>query len=135
MYEKDPDHWLYRLDPGEWLKAAENELRHAEQALLAKQQRAGVASARRAAGMAWNAVLARACDETSYGRSYMEHLEALRHDEAVPEEVRHAADQLAKAPLLQTVVTLGPRGDASLARAAETILVHARERVTPKGST
>jgi HEPN domain-containing protein len=134
LYEKNPDHWLYRLDPDEWLRAAENELRHAEQALLAKQQRLGVASARRAAGMAWNAVLARARDETSYGRSYMEHLEVLVRDEAVPSEVRQAAEQLVKAPLVQTVVTLGPRGDTSLARAAGTILAHARERVAPKGS-
>src|SRR5262245_57832093 len=57
MPERDPDHWLYRLDAGEWLRAAENELKRAEAALTHKQQRAGVAGARRAAGMAWNAVL------------------------------------------------------------------------------
>lgn len=84
--------------------------------------------------MAWNAVLARAHDETGYGRSYMEHLDALMRDQAVPAEVRQAAEQLVKAPLVQTVVTLGPRGDTSIARAAGTILAHARERVTPKGS-
>ena len=61
------------------MQAAANELGTAEQSLLARQQRAGVAGARRAAGMAWNAVLVAAPDE-NYGRSYMDHLKALKDD-------------------------------------------------------
>jgi HEPN domain-containing protein len=132
MPDRDPDHWLYRYSAEEWLRAAANELRTAEEALRRKQQRAGVAGARRAAGMAWNAVLVGAPEER-YGRSYMDHLKALVGDEAVPAAVRQAARSLLEAPLATDVVTLG-QGDTSLARAAEAILVHARERVGPMAS-
>src|SRR5579862_6053298 len=110
MPGSDPDHWLHRLTADEWLRAADNELARAEQALAHKQQRAGVTQARRAAGMAWNAVLALGPDE-SYGRSYMEHLAALAKESAAPEGVRRAAGELVHAPLAAAVVTLGPKGD------------------------
>ncbi len=132
MAERDPSHWLYRLTPEEWLRAAENELARAEQALAARQQRAGLAQARRAAGMAWNAVLATAADE-AYGRSYMEHLQALARDEAVPVGVREAADALLKAPLVAEVIPLG-RGDTRLAGCARAIVECARERVSPQAT-
>src|SRR5437868_285737 len=102
----DPDHWLHRLTADEWLRAARIELRRADEALAHKQQRAGVAGARRAAGMAWNAVLVVATDER-YGRSYMEHLRALADDAAVPGAIREAARALVEAPLTSEVVTLG----------------------------
>jgi len=131
---KDPEHWLYRFDAGEWLRAAENELVRARAALRAKQQRPGLAGARRAAGMAWNAVLCTgpSLDE-SYGRSYMDHLKRIREDPAIPEQVRIAADALLGAPLSPEVVQLGP-GDTRLADAAQTIVEHARDRVTPRAS-
>jgi HEPN domain-containing protein len=134
MPGKDPDHWLYRFTPDEWLRAAENELAHAAGSLTGRQQRSGVASARRAAGMAWNAVLAAAdvLDE-QYGRSYMDHLHALTKDATVPEVVRAAARSLVEAPLTQTLVPLG-RGDARLADSARAILVHARSLVLPPAS-
>jgi hypothetical protein len=129
--QRDPDHWLYRLLPDEWLRAAENELRHAEESLGRRQQRAGVAGARRAAGMAWNAVLAQAETlDTAYGRSYMEHLQALAGDEAAPEAVRASARLLIETPLAQQLVPLKP--DLRPAEAARTVLAHARERVSPK---
>ena len=128
MAERDPDHWLYRLTAEEWLRAATAELARADEALAHKQQRAGVTQARRAAGMAWNAVLVVTSDETGYGRSYMEHVQALAKDEAAPAEVRAASSALAGAPLQSAVVTLG-RGDTSLARAAETIARYAAELV------
>jgi hypothetical protein len=136
MSERDLDHWLYRLLPDEWLRAAEGELARARAALVAKQQRAGVAQARRAAGMAWNAVLALAprdgasSDNERYGRSYMDHLKALAVDEGVPPSVRAAAAALLQAPLQTDVVQLGP-GDTRLADAAHTIVDHARARLTP----
>ena len=134
MPGKDPDHWLYRLTPDEWLRAAENELAHAAGSLTGRQQRAGVAGARRAAGMAWNAVLAAAetIDE-QYGRSYMDHLHALAKDASVPEVIRAAAQSLLDAPLTQTLVPLG-RGDARLADSARAILAHARALVLPPAS-
>ena len=128
MPGRDPSHWLHRLDAEEWLRAAANELARAERALGDKQQRAGVAGARRAAGMAWNAVLVRAEDAT-YGRSYMEHLQALTRDERVPEPVRAAAAQLLGAPLATNVVPLG-RGDTRLADAARALVDEARRRIS-----
>ena len=131
---KDPDHWLYRLTPEEWLRAAENELKHAHASLEGKQQRAGVAGARRAAGMAWNAVLALAAEpDPEYGRSYMDHLKAVARDAAIPQAVRLAAQALIDAPLDQKLVSLG-RGDTRLAESAAAIVAHARERVAPPAS-
>ena len=128
MPGRDPNHWLHRLDAEEWLRAAANELQRAEEALVHKQQRPGVAGARRAAGMAWNAVLVGAEDE-AYGRSYMDHLHALAKDERVSEPVRAAAGQLVGAPLATNVVPLG-RGDTRFADAARVIVDEARRLVS-----
>jgi len=134
MSERDPDHWLYRLLPDEWLRAADGELARARAALVAKQQRAGVTQARRAAGMAWNAVLALAPrdapENERYGRSYMDHVKALAADESAPAPVRAAAKLLLEAPLQTDVVQLGP-GDTRLADAAHAIVDHARARLAP----
>jgi HEPN domain-containing protein len=126
MPGRDPTHWLHRLDSGEWLRAAENELRNAEAALLRKQQRPGVTQARRAAGMAWNAVLVLHEDE-AYGRSYMDHLRALKGDSAIPEPVRQAAAMLLGAPLATNVIPIG-RGDTRLSEQAQIILDEAKRR-------
>ena len=128
MPGRDPSHWLHRLDAEEWLRAAAKELLRAEEALAHKQQRPGVAGARRAAGMAWNAVLVGAEDE-GYGRSYMDHLHALARDERAPEPVRAAAQQLVEAPLATNVIPLG-RGDTRYADAARVIVDEARRRVS-----
>src|SRR3954447_10465897 len=106
MPGSDPNHWLHRLSPEEWLQAAENELLRARKALAIKQQRMAVAGVRRAAGMAWNAVLSIAPDE-AYGRSYMDHLKALQEDATVPPSIREAARQLVNAPLETKLVQLG----------------------------
>jgi HEPN domain-containing protein len=128
MPGRDPSHWLHRLDAGEWLRAATNELARAEEALLHKQQRPGVAGARRAAGMAWNAVLVGGEDER-YGRSYMDHLHALAGDESVAEPVRTAARALVAAPLATNVIPLG-RGDTTMVAHARVIVEEAQRRVT-----
>ena len=74
-------HWLWRLDAGAWLASAEAELEQAQ--TRRDSRRAALTHARRAAGMALNAVLvawaarddrARADVETIWGRSYMDHL-------------------------------------------------------------
>jgi hypothetical protein len=128
MPGRDPSHWLHRFDADEWLRAAANELVRAEDALVHKQQRPGVAGARRAAGMAWNAVLVGAEDE-SYGRSYMDHLHALEKDERVPAPVRDAARMLVTAPLATNVIPLG-RGDTRFCDAARVIVDAVRRRVS-----
>ena len=128
MPGRDPTHWLYRLTAEEWLQAARNELGRAEEALAHKQQRPGVAGARRAAGMAWNAVLVGAADET-YGRSYMDHLQALARDARVAEPVQEAAAALLEAPLATNVIPIG-RGDTRLADCARVIVAEAERRVS-----
>ena len=128
MPEKDPAHWLYRLTPSEWLAAADNELYAARTAFAQKAQRPAVAHARRAAGMAWNALLVCIPDE-KYGRSYMEHLQALQKDDSVSADLRHAAEKLVAMPMTQEIVTLGLRGNVSQADHAAAIIEHVRARV------
>ena len=123
--------WLTRLTPAEWLSAASTELAHATEALTHKQQRAGVAQARRAAGMAWNAVLLGIAvleERQRFGRSYMDHLKALCDEPSVSAAVREAAVALISAPLSPVLVQLGT-GDARLATAAGVIIEEARRRI------
>jgi len=126
----DPAHWLHRLTAEEWLAAATTELGHAEAALARRAIRPGVTHARRAVGMAWNAVLTAHPDDRA-GRSYMEHVVALASDAALPDEVRAAAQRLrdtrAAPPEL---VTLG-KPDLAPAQDARTILTHARRLLEP----
>ncbi len=124
----DAAHWLYRLSAEDWLRAAEAELASASAALTARRQREGLTYARRAAGMAWNAVLVRALDE-SYGRSYMDHLRALAADARRPDDVRAAALALLEAKMALELVPLGP-GSTALADAAALVVARARAEVT-----
>jgi hypothetical protein len=119
----DPSHWLHRLTPAEWLAAADTELAHAAEALSRRAARPGVTHARRAAGMAWNAVLAATPDDDAlvarFGRSYMEHVTALADAIDVPEGVRDAARLLRDTPPTPPeLVPLGKPGQPDL-RAAE----------------
>jgi len=121
----DPAHWLHRLTAEEWLAAAATEIEHAEAALARRSFRPGVTHARRAAGMAWNAVLTRHPDERA-GRSYMEHVVALSNDATVPDEIRSAAQRLRNTPARQpSLITLG-HPDLGPAQDARLILDHAR---------
>jgi hypothetical protein len=131
MPGRDPNHWLHRLDAEEWLRAAENELTRAEEALLHKQQRPGVAGARRAAGMAWNAWLVRLDEHEAerYGRSYMDHLRVIAGDANENAPLRAAAQALLTAPLSTNVTPIG-RGDTRLAGEARRLVDEARRRLT-----
>lgn len=128
MPAPDPEHWLYRHQPREWLRASLGELEQARRAYAAHNGRAGLAGCRRAAGVALNGWLA-THDEPpeAYGRSYMDHLAALTDDPAAPEAVRVAARVLRQTPLpggeivaLRTATT-----DAKALDAAETVMAHA----------
>ena len=132
MRAPEPDHWLYRHTPREWLRAALGELGQAKRAYAAHNGRAGLAGCRRAAGVALNGWLA-SLDPTpdAYGRSYMDHLAALSADGGVPEAARTAARVLCQTPLpggeivaLRTATT-----DARALDAAETIMAHAYAEV------
>lgn len=115
MTEDRSEHWLWRLDAPAWLRAAEAEL-DAGAANLA-QRRTAVTHARRAAGMALNAVLAAAppdADELRWGRSYIDHLRALadpaRPIDPLPAAARPLAAALLQIPVLATATTLIPLG-------------------------
>ncbi|MES1172023.1 MAG: hypothetical protein ABUL77_02195 [Bacteroidota bacterium] len=126
--EKDATHWLYRLTSDEWLVAAETELRHCAETLGRRAFRPGVTHARRAAGMAWNAVLVASFDER-FGRSYMEHVAALANDQGVPDETRQAAQYLRDTPPAPPrLVTLG-KPDLGPLAAARIIVHQARSQV------
>ena len=124
----DPGHWLHRLTAAEWLAAAETEIGHAEEALRRRAVRPAITHARRAAGMAWNAVLIDHPNDRA-GRSYMEHVIALAEAPAVPAELRDAAQRLRDTPARQPeLITLGAP-DLGPARAARVIIDHARALV------
>jgi hypothetical protein len=126
--ERDPSHWLFRLTPAEWLAAADTELEHAAAALARRSRRPGITHARRAAGMAWNAVLVLASDER-YGRRYMDHILALADDGGAPPEVRAAAALLRDTPPAPpALVTIG-KPDLAPFEAARALVTHARQRV------
>ncbi|HXT97133.1 MAG TPA: hypothetical protein VN853_12595 [Polyangia bacterium] len=126
----DPAHWLHRLTAEEWLAAAATELEHAEAALARRSVRPGITHARRAAGMAWNAVLVTQPDERA-GRSYMEHVVALAADPAVPDEIRAAAQRLRDTPPRPPeLVTLG-KPDLGPAQDARAIADYAHRRLIP----
>jgi hypothetical protein len=133
MPPRDPAHWLLRLTSAEWLAAAETELLHAEAALTRRAARAGVTHARRAAGMAWNAVMATAADpdgpqNARYGRSYMDHVVALVSQDDAPAEVRAAAERLRDtAPRPPELVTIG-KPDLAPLEAARAIVAYAAVR-------
>ena len=125
-HEKDETHWLYRLTADEWLRAAATELRHSRQAFENKSQRAAVAHARRAGGMAINALLWLRSDD-SYGRSYMDHLGRLAKDPAVPSSLQVDAQALLAMPMQAALVQLGPKGDPKQADPAARILEWAQK--------
>ena len=108
--------------------AATTELDHCAETLARRAFRPGVTHARRAAGMAWNAVLVLAEDPT-FGRSYMEHVVALAKDPGSPDDLRAAAELLRDTPPLPPdLVTLG-KPDLRVLEAARKIIGFASTRV------
>jgi HEPN domain-containing protein len=133
---QDPDHWLYRLTEEEWLAAARNELESCRAALRARNRRAGVVGARRATGMALNALLVRGPIERyeAFGRSYMDHLQALAQAAEAPLAIREAAQRLVDAPTggAQVVTLRRSAEDAAeseVAHWAEQIIAHVQRQL------
>ncbi|MCG5052607.1 MAG: hypothetical protein KA712_06575 [Myxococcales bacterium] len=120
--------WLDRLSAEDWLAAAQNELAHSRAALERRGYRPGITHARRAAGMALNAVLRLAFD-ASWGRSYMDHVVAIAKDDQLPQVVKVAAQTLVQTPPAPPeLVPLG-RPDLGTWEAAAEIVGWARNRV------
>ena len=132
MPSKDPAHWLYRLEPAEWLAAARTELQHADQALARRAIRPAVTHARRAAGMAANALLWQG-ERPAWGRSYMEHVVALAQtaddDTVIPAAVRAAARLLRDTPSQPSGLIAIGKPDMTALEAARAIVEFARAHV------
>ncbi len=114
------DHWLWRLDAAAWLRAAEAEL--STGGVNLNSRRASITHARRAAGMALNAVLVALAvspeQELRWGRSYVDHLRALAgSDDALrgplPPHTRAIAARLMTIAVVPTsaLVQLGRHAD------------------------
>jgi HEPN domain-containing protein len=125
-FERDPQHWLRRLSPEEWIRAALTELSRAQAAFAAHNATSAFASVKRAAGMALNgALIVRPAE--NWGRTYAEHLKALCEDERAPNEVREAARRLDQTrPPSGALVVLRTKSDEEqLLDAAQTVMAHA----------
>lgn len=128
MPTRDPEHWLYRYTPREWLRASIHEIKQARGSYAQRNPRAGLAGCRRAAGVALNGMLATAePPDARYGRTYMDHLGALRDDPSVPEAAREAARLLLQTPLPggEIVALRTSSSDERALDAAETVMAHA----------
>jgi hypothetical protein len=125
-FTRDPGHWLFRLSPDEWIQAALGEIKRAEEAYARKDIRGGLAGAKRAAGMALNGVLILHPNE-AWGRSYVEHVEALAEDGTAPEAVRIACKTLLEAPAPSgRLVGLRTKStDDKVLEAAKDVMAHA----------
>ena len=126
-FVRDKSHWLKKLSPDEWIRAAMGELRRAEEAYKTKNARAGLAGCKRAAGMALNGALIVAPNE-GWGRSYVDHLLALAKDQSVPARVREACAILNETapPAAGGLVTLRTSSaDERVLEAARDLVAHA----------
>ena len=125
-FPSDPAHWLHRLTPDEWIAAAMGEIHRAEVAYGKNDARAGLASAKRAAGMALNGAL-RVRPNEAWGRSYVQHVQALAKDETAPAAVRAACVTLleSKAPGSDLLGLRSKAGDARVLEAARDVMAHA----------
>jgi hypothetical protein len=125
-FVRDATHWLFKLSPDEWIRAALAEAKRAEEAYAHKNARAGLAGARRAAGMALNGVLIVVPNE-AWGRSYMDHLLALKGDASAPERVRQASAILLETPLPggELVALRTASADTNVLEAARDVIAHA----------
>jgi len=126
QFTRDPEDWLRKLTPDEWIRAAMSELRRAEAAYAGGDGRGGSAGVKRAAGMALNAALILEPDE-KWGRSYLEHVKALAEDARVPQAVRDACRVVleAKGPSGGVVSLRTPRANEAVVDAAKDVIAHA----------
>lgn len=125
---KQPDHWLYRLAPHEWIRTGLGELSRAREAYAAHDARRGLATAKRAAGMGLNGALVVEPNE-AWGRSYVDHVVAVAKDETAPQPVREACRRLLEDPGTSAttgLITLHTKGSNDrVLDAVQTILAHA----------
>ena len=130
-FERDPEHWLRKYSPKEWIRAGMKELRLAETSYEQRNARAGLAGCKRAAGMALNAALIVEPND-AWKRTYVEHLQALATDGAVPPAVSAAAKVLLDMPPPggEIVILRSPGRDEKVLEAARDVIAHAFAVVT-----
>ncbi len=128
MFTRDPEHWLFRFSPQEWIRAAMKELRVAAAAYTQRNARAGLAGCRRAAGMALNGALI-VEPNSAWGRTYVDHVEALAKEEKIPEAVRAACKVLLETrspvPRSDLLSLRSKGGDAKVLEATRDVMAHA----------
>jgi HEPN domain-containing protein len=126
QFARDPGHWLFRLSPDEWIRAALGEVERARAAYGRGDGRAGASGVKRAAGMALNGALIVEPDD-GWGRSYLEHVQALSTDARVPEAVRVACRSVLDAggPGGEVIVLRTPRTGEAAIEAAKDVIAHA----------
>jgi len=125
-FVRDRSDWLRSLSPEEWIRAGLGELRRAEASYGRGDARAGTAGVKRAAGMALNAVLLVEPRE-AWGRTYVDHVEALATEQTAPEAVRAACRTVlgASGPSPDVVSLRTPRADERVLEAARDVIAHA----------
>ena len=112
--------------PAEWIRVGMTELRRAEAAYKERDIPGGLASAKRAAGMALNGALVVEPND-KWGRSYVDHVMALGIDTSVPQAVRDACAVLlaTHGGPLNIIRLRSPRGDERVLEAAKDVIAHA----------
>ena len=125
-FVRDPNDWLRKLSPGEWIRAALGEIERATAAYHRGDMRGGSTGAKRAAGMALNGALI-VEPNASWGRTYVEHVAALAADPSVPEAVRSACIAVLDTPARAVgIVSLRtPRANERVLEAARDVVAHA----------
>jgi hypothetical protein len=125
-FVRDPNHWLFRMSPAEWIRAGLGEVVRAETALSHGDARGGTAGLKRGAGMALNGALILEPEE-AWGRTYVEHLRGLASDSRVPDAVRLASQRVLDAapPAGEVVILRTPRAHATVVDAARDVIAHA----------
>ena len=144
----DDEHWLFRLESAGWIAAARGEIVRGHSLLASRSHRRTVVThARRAAGMALNAVLVQWTSqerETVWGRSYLEHLRAVADGRGGPwqdgdvDEARRLATRVLAIPVHapELVPLGGMRGTELAGLLADAIaLVELCERTVQRMST
>ncbi len=127
---RDPDDWLRKLSPSEWIRAGLGELSRAEEAYGQNNARAAIAGCKRAAGMALNAVLIFE-PNAAWGRTYVEHVAALASDPNAPQRLREACSTIldahppAGAKVTPIVTLRTPTAEKRVVEAAKDVVAHA----------
>jgi hypothetical protein len=125
-FVRNPEDWLLRYSPKEWIRAGMKELKLAELSFSQRNGRAALAGCKRAAGMALNAALILE-PNPAWKRTYVEHLQALARDQSVPAAVSAAARTVLDMPLPggEIVIIRSPGQEGKVLEATRDVIAHA----------